>query len=300
VIPNLGTVGYPTMSQATGKRFASRLVLIACLLFAVGLVTHSLLNWQPADVEAYWAAALRLRSGEPLYAPVVDINAPDVYRYAPWFAALWVPLTYMPRALVEAAWSAALLLASAAATFQLIRVPSVAALSAGALLGSFLIQISSRGNVHPLLIAALVLGVERRSGPLWIAVAASLKAVPLLYVIVYATRRQWRRAIATTVLTGLLIAPMLVVGVAGYTTDPGWSWSAYTVSPALFTVVALASVAGGVAAALHWRPHAWLAMSIAVIFSLPRMFLYDMTFVIVGAARPRASEHPKHQSGGQS
>ncbi len=57
-----------------------------------------------------------------------------------------------------------------------------------------LIGISAGGNVHALLIAALVLDVERRSGPAWIGVAASLKLFPLLFVLTYLGRRQWRRA----------------------------------------------------------------------------------------------------------
>lgn len=54
-----------------------------------------------------------------------------------------------------------------------------------------LIGISAVGNAQALMVAWLVWGAERRSGPLWIALAASLKAVPILFAIVYIGRRQW-------------------------------------------------------------------------------------------------------------
>lgn len=57
-----------------------------------------------SDVAAYWGAAERIRAGEPLYVAGVA-NASDLYRYAPWFAYAWVPLTYLPSDIVTSAWS---------------------------------------------------------------------------------------------------------------------------------------------------------------------------------------------------
>ncbi len=235
------------------------LTLGICLLFGIGNVVYSATAWEIPDIGAYWNAALRLREGGPLYPPVTDVNASDVYRYAPWFAAAWIPLTYLPRPVVDAAWSVVLLAASAAVVLAALRARSRAALAFTVLIGSFLVLIASRGNVQPLMVAALAFGVERRSGPLWIALCASLKATPILFVIVYVARGEWGRAAATIVLTVVLVAPML-----------------------LFAVVAASSVLVAGYVAWRHRPWAWLAASVAVILCLPRAFTYELTFLFVG------------------
>lgn len=269
-------------------RLLARFATLGFALFGVGLVVHSFMHWEPADVEAYWSAAMRLRSGEALYPLAADVNAADVYRYAPWFAAAWVPLTYVPRHIVEVLWSASLVAASAAVAIPLVLTRSKAGVASGALLGAFLIQIASRGNVHPLMIAALAYGSGRRTGPLWIAAAASLKAVPLLYAIVYATRGEWARVAATVALTAVLVLPMLLFGVGDYTTDPGWSLSLYAISPVFFAGVAVTAIVMAIVVARARPRLAWLAVSVAAILTLPRYFLYELTFLAV-AAIPRAT-----------
>jgi hypothetical protein len=142
------------------------------------------LHWWSQDTDAYWNAALRLRSGEPLYPVLGNPDASDTYRYAPWFAFLWVPVTFLPQPLVYGAWIVILMAAAAATLWLTLRHWSVAAAMSAVLFGSLLIPAAASGNVQPLLIAALALGLERRSGPLWIAAAASLKAAPILLVAV--------------------------------------------------------------------------------------------------------------------
>jgi hypothetical protein len=278
-------------------RLTARLVTLVCVLFGVGLALHSFANWEPADVSAYWDAAERMRAGQPLYAPAADINAADVYRYAPWFAAAWIPLTLLPRDVVELAWSCVLVAASLAVAVPLMTIGTRAGVASGAILGAFLIQIASRGNVHPLMIAALAFGVERRTGPLWIAMAASLKATPILFVIVYATRRQWGRVAVTLVLTAVLVLPMLAAGVEGYTTNPGWSLSLFVVSPILFGIVGAIAVLAAVYVSVTRPRLAWLSVSIAVVMTLPRYFTYEATFFAVGAipATPAWKDRPEGQ-----
>ena len=78
-------------------------------------------------------------------------------------------------------------------------------------------------------------GVERRSGPIWIALGASLKAVPLALALVYAGRGEWRKAAVAAGLTALLVAPMLLFDLSGYSTDPGPNQNSLAgVSPFLF------------------------------------------------------------------
>jgi hypothetical protein len=239
-----------------------------------------------ADVAAYWGAAERLRSGEQLYVANAP-NAPDLYRYAPWFAYLWIPVTLLPREAVTVAWVGLMLLAALASTLPLGR-SGPAGLAAVALFAPLQLQGAVFGNVQPLLVLALMWGVDRRSGPLWIALGASLKGVPLLLVLVYAARGEWRRVGWVVALTASLVLPALFWDLSGYSTDPGpGQASLLTVSPLLFGVVA----AGGIGLAVivarsePGRRHAWLAASAAMIATLPRLLSYEIGFLLVGLAR---------------
>lgn len=243
-------------------------------------------NWTLEDMDAYWDAAMRLRMGEPLYREYADTTVANVYRYAPWFAFAWIPLTFLPKTLVGVMWSLVLLAACAGALWPLVRQRSPASLAAAALLGSFLLTIASVGNVHPLLIVALVLGLERRSGPLWIAVTASLKAVPVLFVLVYVARREWGRVLATSILSVVLIGPMLVFDLSHYPTDPGeLSYSFYNRIPIVWASSTALQVAIAIWLSARRSAFGWLAMSVAVIAALPRTFGYDFSFVLAGLAR---------------
>lgn len=268
---------------------APLLVVAVAVAYGIGNVIWSISTWAPEDVDVYWDAALRLRNGEPLY-PATGVDPSHAYRYAPWFAAAWVPLTFLPRTAVDVAWSGLLLAASAVTLIATLRAPSPARVALAFLVGSFLVVGAKFGNVQPLMVAALALGAGRRSGPLWIGLAASLKATPLLYVLVYVGRRQWRRAAITCGVAAVLVGPMLLMGITDYPTEPAWSHSLYTVSLPLFLVVA--GLAVGVAAWVAWRlpRFAWLAVSVAVILTLPRYFQYELTYLLVGALAHRAGE----------
>ena len=115
------TSSQPTRSAGEwllfGATHAAVAVLIALTSYA--LITYALARPVGVDVAAYWNAAERLRNGETLYAAGAA-NASDLYRYAPWFAFAWIPLTYLPFEAVVSAWvglmvAAALFLHGAAA-----------------------------------------------------------------------------------------------------------------------------------------------------------------------------------------
>lgn len=289
--------------RAGGRRAFVRAATLGAVALCIGYglanVVWSVTAWEIPDVDAYWNAALRLRAGQALYPPVPDVSAADVYRYSPWFAIAWMPLTFLPRPLVDVLWSAALIAASVAVVVPVLGLRSLAATAFAVLAGSFLLLIASRGNVQPLMVAALAYGVERRSGPIWIAASASLKATPILFVLVYVARGEWRRAAITLGLTAVLVLPMLAFGVGDYTTDPGRSLSLFTLAPVLYWPAA----AGSIALALYvGRRHprwAWLAAAVAVIVCLPRAFPYELTFLFVGlvplvdAWRPRPAREER-------
>ena len=259
-------------------------VIAIVVALAVNAIRWAIVDWNLNDVDVYWDAATRLRNGGSPYGGSVAIDPADPeglyrqYRYAPWFAALWVPLTFIPRPVAELAWSMALILVS----LWIVSVPARLGLTgaiAAALIGTFLLGISSGGNVQPLLVAALLFGVDRRSGPVWVGLAASLKLVPVLFVLLYVARREWTRAAVALSITAALLAPALMFEIPVETFAAG---PAQTISglPHLVLVGLGALVALFVAVR---QPTAGpLAVATAAIVALPRLLPYESTLLAAG------------------
>jgi hypothetical protein len=277
-------------AQSRWLRWAQFLALAICIGFGLAFVIANVRSWELEDSEAYWQAALRLRSGQPLYVSVIP-GADEMlaYRYAPWFAWAWIPLTFLPKVAVQSAWSLLLLASAAAALVPLARLRTVSAICLVALLGGLLVRTASTGNVQALLIAALVHGAPRRSGPIWIAVAASLKLAPMAYALVYIGRGEWRRAVIALGVVAVLLAPALLYDLSGYPADPGASLSLLSLAGPIPWAV-LAVVGGAVAVGLARGRFAWLAASAAVLAVIPRLQLYDLTYLLVGVGAPVVQE----------
>jgi hypothetical protein len=255
--------------------------LAICAGMGITFVIANLRSWELEDAEAYWNAALRLRAGGELYV-AVPVGADEMlaYRYAPWLAWLWVPLTFLPKPAVQVAWSVALLGGVAISLVPLVRARTVAAWCLFFLLGGLLLRTASTGNVHALVIAALVWGTPRASGPLWIGLAASLKIAPILYALVYLGRRQWARFGLTLAVAGVLWLPALLYGVDDYPTDPGISYSLLSlVGPIAWVVVAAAAAV--VAIRIARTKFSWLGASVAALAAIPRLAFYDLTYLLV-------------------
>ena len=268
-------------------------LIVTALVTGVGVSQLILTvgDWHMSDAGAYWEAAQRLRSGEPLYPSLADSEAPEVYRYAPWFAWAWVPLTFLPREAAYVAWSLILLAASAAAVIPLVQRRAWLLI---ALFLPILVGISGIGNVQPLIVAALVLGVERRSGPVWIGLAASLKAVPLLLAATYIGRGEWWRAAAAVGVTALMVAPMLLYDLSDYPT--GADAAAMLIgAPVAYALVIAAGIL--VSGKLARGPFGWLASSTTVALAVPRFFVYDVTFLMSALPAGRsAGQEPDHRA----
>jgi len=251
------------------------------VIIGIGLFNlyQAVANWTLSDASAYWNAALRLRAGEPLYPLITNVEASEIYRYAPWFAWVTVPVTWLPQQVAATLWSITLLVGSAVAVLPLVRAREWLLV---ALFGPILVGISATGNVHSLLIAALMLTVERRSGPVWIGVVASLKIFPILFVAVYVGRREWFRAGLAIAVAAALWAPVLLYDLSGYVTDAGRAVSLAAL-PALWVSVIGAGVL--VTLRLANTRFGWLAAATTVVLSLPRMFVYDDTYLMVGAVK---------------
>jgi hypothetical protein len=270
------------------ERLARTVALAVIIAIGIFNLYIAITNWTLSDAGAYWQAGLRLRDGEPLYPTLASAEGSEIYRYAPWFAWLTVPWTFLPQWLVGVFWSAVLLGASALALWPLVRLRAWILV---AFFGPILVGISAVGNVQPLIVAALVLGIERRSGPVWIALAASLKIFPILLAIVYAGRRQWWAFAATVAMTALLWLPAVVLyDLSAYPASAGEAGALISFPVVYFAVVGIAMGATFALAPTRW---AWLTGAAAVVVSLPRLFVYDVTYLMLGvkpAAEPEVHE----------
>jgi hypothetical protein len=275
------------------------LALALCVGFGIALVVANITSWDLEDMDAYWNAAQRLRDGAPLYPSVGDPGAADVFRYSPWFAWLWVPLTHLPKSAVQIGWSGILVASLILALVPALRHRSLASVCLAALLGGFLFKTASTGNVHALLVATLVHSVTRRSGPVWIGVAASLKVVPIVYAFVYAARGEWRRAALSVAVGALLSAPILAYDLVNYPITEAGSFSLLSMGGPMFWLAGAALATAAVL--LLGRSHfAWCAASVDALAALPRLQPYDATYLLVGLASGRGdggssspSESPK-------
>lgn len=262
------------------RRFARLLTTAIAFGWLAYVLASWVLLWNPADAGAYYDAAARVVRGEPLYLGLHP-EAHEVYRYAPWFAYAWVPFTSLPRDIALHAWSVAMLCASLVAVWPLVHRGTPAALALGALLGAFLVETSMFGNAHPLVVAILVLAARSRWMPLAVGIAASIKLVPILFVVGWIRRGRWPAVTAGLVTAAVLWVPAVLFDLSGYETDPGTGLlSLYSVSPWLWAAGAVAS--GGVAAwtvatGSRWM---WIALAFVMFLGPPRVALSYLGFLI--------------------
>ncbi len=141
--------------QELGRQRVARLVVIA-IIVAIGLVTigWAFTDWHFNDLHAYQSAALRIRDDGQLYGG--DVTPWTAYRYAPWFAYAFVPLSYLPWSLLVVTWTGFTLACSVLAVLPLIRDGRAEALALAAIFGPLLVAVSASGNVEAPMIALLV------------------------------------------------------------------------------------------------------------------------------------------------
>jgi hypothetical protein len=243
---------------------------------------HQGLFW--TDGRAYWLAGERLRAGDELYAATISQDSAEVYRYAPWFAFAWIPLTYLPENVVAVGWTFAMVVAwlYPALTFLGLgwRERSVACLAAPPLLVAAL-----GGNVQPAVVALLFVGLEHRWGAGAIGIAASLKLFPILFIAVYLGRRQWVPAATAVGLAGFLWLPALASDLRHYPVEVGGAFSLLAVSPLVYVVALSAAVAWSL------RSGSWSANSVAVLLaSCARFIPYQLGYLLCSRPIPVTAE----------
>jgi hypothetical protein len=243
-----------------------RPALLAILVaYAAVVIAGAIVLWTNADLEAYWQAALRLREGDALYRAWSGPLDSETYRYAPWFAAAWVPLTYLPHATVTVAWDGVLLAATAFCAWRAVQRSAPLAL----LLVPPLFVATSLGNVQALLIAGLLW----QSKPWMVGLASSLKITPAFLA---AGWPRWRIGLVVVVAVALWL-PALAFGVGQYPTGAGTM-----IDLPLWLHLAL----GGTAVLLAWRMpryRAWFA-ALAVVLITPRFNFYDASYLLTAFA----------------
>jgi hypothetical protein len=274
---------------------------VAMLVAALGVLLLIGAGFTPhvnPDADAYWHAALRLREGQALYGgPRGDET--EIYRYAPWFAYAWVPLTYLGQVNAYLVWRLILALASVTAIWPLIRRASPASLTLAVLLGGLLISSLQAANVTPLIVGALVVGVQTRLGPVLLGLAGSLKIFPLLLVAGYLAERRWVAAAVAVGAAALLWLNVLAFDVSRFSQVGGPSFyvggiSLYAISPWLWLAATFGILALLASLVLRGSPWTWLVASAAIPIAVPRVWLADPAYLLVGAAALLASTSVLH------
>jgi hypothetical protein len=185
-----------------------RIALAVCIGLGVGLGLFQLS--QGFDGDAYWNAALRLREGQQLYISG-PANDPTVYRYPPWFAWAWMPLTFLPYALVMSVWRVGLVLAALALIPPLWRHWTGRA--GLCLFVPMLMAAGWQGNVQPAVVALTVYGT--------IGLAAGIKVFPLVGLLPNVLRREWQQVAVQLAIAAALWAPILLYDLSDYPTVRG-------------------------------------------------------------------------------
>jgi hypothetical protein len=231
------------------------------------------------DAIGYWQAGLHVRAGQALYFDDVQPFGSEVFLFAPWFAWLWAPLTLLPRELVFVSW----FLAMSAATVWAVRPffrRGMTGIVLGCVLGYALAWGALWANVMPLLVGVLIHAHGRRSFPVWVGLAASLKVLPIGYLWPYVVDRRWREVAVGVGIMIALWAPAVLYGIADYPRGYAPTLSLLQVSGWLWAGVALAAVV--LAYFLRHSRYRWLATTGAILAVYPRVHLHYIGLFGIG------------------
>lgn len=267
---------------------AARLLALAVAALGVAVLIGAVVSQTVRpDAEAYWLAAQRLREGLPLYAsPGGDET--EIYRYAPWFAFAWVPLTYLGHDMAFAVWRGILLVAIVGGLWPLVRRPTPASITLAVLIGGLLISSLPQANATPLMVGALAMALQTRAGPLVLGLAGSLKVFPLVLVAGYVAERRWLHAAVAIGISGVLWLHLLAFDIRLFMQIGGPSFylggvSLLDVSVLLWLPVAIVGSLILMALVVRRSPWSWLAAGAAIPLAVPRVWLPDAAYVLPGA-----------------
>ena len=244
-----------------------------------------------ADLATYQRAGEALYTTGNPYAANTGVPEDYVYRYPPLLAMVipflgWPPL-----------WFTLIGLATIVPMVVGYRVSGPAGLLPVALLVGAWGQQLLNGNAQAFVVALLaIVPLTRGAGAIGLALATMLKIHPVLAIVWYAGRREWRLlgiyGVAMAVLT-LIQLPWIPDMIEFYLSDPvatetipGMSLRALGVAPWIIGIVAV-----GIAAFVFARTrYGWLLAILLQLVALPRVLLVNLALLLAAPLPPRAAQ----------
>ena len=241
-----------------------------------------------ADVRAYYDAGARLNAGLPLYVQPATTDDPGFYRYPPLLAVAFRPLALLPFETAALIWEALLIVLFVGTLVRLGLRNEWTWIVTGWLAAPIAWALAV-GQAQVAVTFLVALGT-----PWGIALAGHLKILPVIVVIFWIGRRDWRAVgrfvawFAGLTLLTFVLEPAGSIAFLGFTdlaqVGDVQNRSLYAISPWLWA----AFVVGLLVLALRFapKPAGWaLAVSASVLVS-PRLLLYQLSTLQAGVRSP--------------
>ena len=244
-----------------------------------------------ADLATYQRAGeALLTTGNP-YSANAGVPEDYVYRYPPLLAMVIPVLGWPPL------WFTLIGLATIVPIVVGYRVSGPAGLLPVALLVGAWGQQLINGNAQAFVVALLaIVPLTRGAGAIGLAVATMLKIHPLLAIVWYAGRREWRLlgiyAVAMAVLT-LIQLPWIPDMIEFYLADPVATETIPGMSLRVLGVVPwiIGTAAVGIAAFVFARTrYGWLLATLFQLVALPRVLMVNLALLLAAPLPPRAAQ----------
>lgn len=220
------------------KIWIPRIALLTLILTAGLVILRKHISHSPAgdtvyssDVLSYVSAAENMRSGQNIY--VKPDGQGTSYVYPPFLAWMLIPLSYLHPLLTDVLWFGVNILFIGVVVRQatdLFSHNTVGSLPRGTqwILASVSIFLSMRylvrnaqdANINMALLALVIGGfllMKRRRSPAWVAligVAAAIKILPLVFVLYFLARREWKAT--ACLMGGFLVATLIPIVSMGW------------------------------------------------------------------------------------
>lgn len=268
-------------------------VILVGLYLALGLAGALYLAPTTAigqDLATYQRAGDLLWAGSDPYSGQADVGQEYQYRYPP-LLALVIPVLGWPPL-----WFGLLAVATAGTIWLWNRTAGPRGLLVPALLIGAWGQQLLNGNAQALVVYLLAITpLFGRVGPAALALATMLKLHPVIGLVWFAGRRDWRAIVIYAVASVLLLVPQLPWlddFVRYFVTDPGAvetipGMSLRAIHPVLWVVGIV------VAVVIAWRyagtRYGWMLATVAQLIALPRVLLVNLALLMAAPLPPRRS-----------
>jgi hypothetical protein len=241
-----------------------------------------------ADVRAYYDAGARLNAGLPLYEQTATTNDPGFYRYPPLLAIAFRPLALLPYETAALIWEAFLIVLFIGTLVRLGLRNEWTWIVSGWLAAPIAWSLAV-GQAQVAVTFLVAIGT-----PWGIALAGHLKILPIIVVVYWVGRRDWRSVgrfaawlIGLTVLT-FVLEPAGTIAFIGFT-DLGQvgevrNMSLYEISPFLWAAFVLALLA--LAFRFARTPAGWPLAVAASVLATPRLLMYQLSTLQAGVRPP--------------